>query len=277
MRGETAIPALARIIESPRIAREHNGKGWAAYHALSILACIRSESSLPALLNSLDPLRHRPYLDWMVAATAGALAGIGTAACDPLESIVTDVTADTLARYTAVQGLYNHAALSASNRTRVEDLLTSVFINDTDQTLRELMMHTLSQLNTPGARILLREHMRSRRAMITADEREFYESRMALDLEWDGIEAALPPAYRFSREGLTEVAAAVAREFIRELAVKGLLEDDVDNVDNVDDLPAPHTQPARQTIKIGRNDPCPCGSGKKYKRCCMGTSKDPAG
>lgn len=21
--------------------------------------------------------------------------------------------------------------------------------------------------------------------------------------------------------------------------------------------------------KIGRNDPCPCGSGKKYKRCCM--------
>ena len=26
--------------------------------------------------------------------------------------------------------------------------------------------------------------------------------------------------------------------------------------------------------KIGRNDPCPCGSGKKYKRCCMGEPKD---
>jgi len=24
------------------------------------------------------------------------------------------------------------------------------------------------------------------------------------------------------------------------------------------------------TSKIGRNDPCPCGSGKKYKKCCMG-------
>jgi hypothetical protein len=23
--------------------------------------------------------------------------------------------------------------------------------------------------------------------------------------------------------------------------------------------------------KIGRNDPCPCGSGKKYKRCCEET------
>ncbi len=21
--------------------------------------------------------------------------------------------------------------------------------------------------------------------------------------------------------------------------------------------------------KIGRNDPCPCGSGKKYKQCCI--------
>ena len=24
----------------------------------------------------------------------------------------------------------------------------------------------------------------------------------------------------------------------------------------------------RQGKKIGRNDPCPCGSGKKYKNCC---------
>jgi preprotein translocase subunit SecA len=23
----------------------------------------------------------------------------------------------------------------------------------------------------------------------------------------------------------------------------------------------------RQEKKIGRNDPCPCGSGKKYKKC----------
>jgi len=24
-----------------------------------------------------------------------------------------------------------------------------------------------------------------------------------------------------------------------------------------------------QTFRIGRNDPCPCGSGKKYKKCCL--------
>jgi preprotein translocase subunit SecA len=24
----------------------------------------------------------------------------------------------------------------------------------------------------------------------------------------------------------------------------------------------------REEPKVGRNDPCPCGSGKKYKKCC---------
>ncbi len=33
-------------------------------------------------------------------------------------------------------------------------------------------------------------------------------------------------------------------------------------------LPPP-VQPIHKDEKeIGRNDPCPCGSGKKYKKCC---------
>ena len=27
-------------------------------------------------------------------------------------------------------------------------------------------------------------------------------------------------------------------------------------------------QPVVKKIKVGPNDPCPCGSGKKYKKCC---------
>ena len=34
-----------------------------------------------------------------------------------------------------------------------------------------------------------------------------------------------------------------------------------------------HHAPVRQVMrdgpKIGRNEACPCGSGKKYKKCCM--------
>jgi len=35
--------------------------------------------------------------------------------------------------------------------------------------------------------------------------------------------------------------------------------------------PAPAPTPARST-KVGRNDLCPCGSGKKYKKCCAGSA-----
>jgi SEC-C motif-containing protein len=31
---------------------------------------------------------------------------------------------------------------------------------------------------------------------------------------------------------------------------------------------APVQQVVRSTAKVGRNEPCPCGSGKKYKHCC---------
>jgi len=30
--------------------------------------------------------------------------------------------------------------------------------------------------------------------------------------------------------------------------------------------------PRKKQVKVGRNEPCPCGSGKKYKYCCSGSS-----
>ena len=33
-------------------------------------------------------------------------------------------------------------------------------------------------------------------------------------------------------------------------------------------------QPVRKEKKAGPNDPCPCGSGKKYKKCCMQKEKN---
>lgn len=35
-----------------------------------------------------------------------------------------------------------------------------------------------------------------------------------------------------------------------------------------DGKPPQAVQAVRQGPKIGRNDPCPCGSGKKFKKCC---------
>lgn len=42
---------------------------------------------------------------------------------------------------------------------------------------------------------------------------------------------------------------------------------DILNATHGDDTPA-KKQPVVNKNKVGRNDPCPCGSGKKYKHCC---------
>ena len=40
-------------------------------------------------------------------------------------------------------------------------------------------------------------------------------------------------------------------------------------IDEVRRTPAdPAPAPPAQSVKVGRNQPCPCGSGLKYKKCC---------
>jgi SWIM/SEC-C metal-binding protein len=42
--------------------------------------------------------------------------------------------------------------------------------------------------------------------------------------------------------------------------------EDISDLENALNPPIP-----AQSEKISRNDPCPCGSGKKYKKCCGST------
>lgn len=45
--------------------------------------------------------------------------------------------------------------------------------------------------------------------------------------------------------------------------------DEPDEVELANPFPEQTHEPERRKeAKVGRNDPCPCGSGKKYKRCC---------
>jgi len=45
------------------------------------------------------------------------------------------------------------------------------------------------------------------------------------------------------------------------------LDEDDHYEDDIDDLHNRHSV-TENSVKIGRNRPCPCGSGLKYKRCC---------
>jgi len=90
------------------------------------------------------------------------------------------------------------------------------------------------------------------------------------------------PLREYQREGFDMFLATLSR--MRELSLERLFkiqiqrEEDVERISNKERKQrmqlgrGPSSEkPAtfkRQGKKVGRNDPCPCGSGKKYKQCC---------
>ena len=50
----------------------------------------------------------------------------------------------------------------------------------------------------------------------------------------------------------------------------------VENIVGAEQMPTfrfTKPRPVVKDHKIGRNDPCPCGSGLKYKKCCLSSGK----
>ena len=95
------------------------------------------------------------------------------------------------------------------------------------------------------------------------------------------------PVDVYKRESLSmfeEMVSAIQDETVRRLYSVRLKKDEevkrervakgmVENVGG--DGAAPKKQPVKKAVKIGRNDPCPCGSGLKWKKCtCPEYHKD---
>ena len=91
----------------------------------------------------------------------------------------------------------------------------------------------------------------------------------------EAIEAQLCRIHRFLEldesdpdyEQNMAIRAAVEKEHPVRNLEEGMLEM-MKGVIEIARLNLPNKPVSRATPKVGRNDPCPCGSGKKYKNCC---------
>ena len=94
-----------------------------------------------------------------------------------------------------------------------------------------------------------------------------YGDPRALELIEDAIDRFEPDfSSPFWRMDLNELVVAHA-------SLGGTLDDELrDIITAIDEAWA--ARPGAK--KVGRNDPCPCRSGKKYKKCCLGKAASPA-
>lgn len=60
-----------------------------------------------------------------------------------------------------------------------------------------------------------------------------------------------------------------AKEAFREYFEQGPDESEAQLVQRMDNLAAERGHTVIKRAKIGRNELCPCGSGRKFKKCCI--------
>ena len=83
------------------------------------------------------------------------------------------------------------------------------------------------------------------------------------------------PVVEYKQEGsemFDELTYSIQTETIRVLLKAEVKKEPIRREEQPRDLVTNVTEgykrPAKAKGKVGRNDPCPCGSGKKYKDCC---------
>jgi len=77
-----------------------------------------------------------------------------------------------------------------------------------------------------------------------------------------------PAIVRVRTEERGEEVVAICNQHGWEV-IAGIEPDKPEDISDVERL-LRSSSPAESRFKVGRNDPCPCGSGKKFKKCCMG-------
>ncbi|MCL6093269.1 MAG: preprotein translocase subunit SecA [Actinobacteria bacterium] len=151
------------------------------------------------------------------------------------------------------------------------------------------------------------EHMRQleRLVMLGVIDNRWREHLYDMDylregIHWRGL-SQKDPLVEYKSEGFTmfqELLGTIKEDFVRNIfhmnrvpqeEAPGRKTEDLSYTYNDGFTPAPLSAPAQQgpaapesaggapaatavtqlkSSKVGRNDPCPCGSGKKYKKCC---------
>jgi len=256
---------------------ENDVSGYAPVHAWRGLAQLRATAAIGLLLEMMDPL-DKDGDDWYLEEFPHAFAWIGPASLAPLRDYLADERHGTYPRIAASGGLRELAKRHEQLRGEVVKALCDILarFETTDETVNAFVVSDLLDLKATEASELI-ERAHAADAVDTMVCGNWETVRKELGVEGLGLvpkDLATRKTCLFPPETQAKMEAAFDWLFRRPIPPSDHWEGP-DDLDDVDALPADasvllgapvaHLQQAR---KAGRNDPCPCGSGKKYKKCC---------
>ncbi len=224
------------------------GEGWSPIHTIHILALIKSREALELLL---DIIRYHEddLSNWLTENVPSLLVAFGENAIEKLKEFTLDETLESFARGMAVTALAVLAKKYPSYKDDVKEHIIKLLKTTSDTTFASIIADELASLHDPSVIPEIKHAFEEGRIEEFATNMETIES--IIRGEYDEFERLTQdPLDHFSRKDI---------EYLH-------------NIYYAKPEEKKYVKPAETETKnkIGRNDPCPCGSGKKYKKCHMG-------
>ena len=274
---EAVIP-LCDVLEDVDYWEAEDNRVWMPLHAVKLLGMLADPRALPQLVNALI-LAYEVDDDWIMEDLPTVFGRIGPPAISLLEEFIHAHERDNefwRSRSIAVDGLVAIALHYPHEQERISTFLHGLFLEEDDPEFLGFAAGSILDLGDPSSipvlekafdRGFIDEFIINRDDLLIDEKRSlaiyntdllnFYnpeqvaERRARWDKEKENDEEN--ENERYASQKLEQREKSIAIE-LKRLEIANTL-----NERNL--LPL--------TRKVGRNEPCPCGSGKKFKKCCF--------
>lgn len=212
---------------------------WVPLHAWRALKALMP-AGLELLISGLNLVCED---EWAQDEIPEVIAAARNAAIEPLAGFIMQADNEVQARFLAIDALAQVGKTNSSLRAKAIGRLTEC-LQASAAAESELNGYLIAQLIDLKAADSL--------PVITA---AFAEERVAVSISGDLEDVEIGLGVRTERSTPRPDYHAKAG--------------DSDETDQHDAEEMPRMEPVRrETPKVGRNEPCPCGSGRKFKKCC---------
>lgn len=276
--GEPMVGALRRLLEDEHTWDAIDGVWWLPVHAGLILGLMPSESAgvlLADLMRMLNAHEADDLQDWLAELWPILFQNKPPRAIDAVRALAEDPAVDWFTLSEALDVILTLAHRRGETAIEPELDWTAALAADESRDGRSRAWAACALLSFPRAR-----HRGLLDKLAALEERRHGTDALDCIFSHEDVDIAFaepdpgrqPPWFggRLDPWSFYDPAEIDARQQRWSEENAGYV-DEYDGLDTDAWIPMPYV---RATPKIGRNDPCPCGSGKKYKHCCLG--KQPA-
>jgi hypothetical protein len=275
-RREEVTPELLRVLEEiadPKIAAERGAEGdyMAHLYAMFLLAQFRETRAYPLVVRIAQlpsDLLDSLFGDFITEGLGKVLASVCGGDMQGIRSIIENTDADEWVRGAALGGLATLVAAGVTSREEILSYFASLFhgkLTDKNEIVwSDLVVYSTDLYATEllgDIEKAYEEGLVDPTIICMDDVRDDF----AKGRDWALATLATDPHRRLIADTVKELGgwACFHPERIRPAQALPSIPAAVNSIRGDAALPYKRT-----ALKVGRNDPCPCASGKKYKKCC---------